>query len=126
MRTDSDYKKSQEEIKNIKPELDVLKQTVKTLLSIKEESKILKDHVKDLKEEMNALIAANKRKSYKISQLEYEYGYDTEDEEEYPKERETKVEDKIYEDFDKMSQIESVNGVMCVICVIKALILKEM
>lgn len=102
MRTNSDHEKSHEEIKNIKAELDVLKQKVQTLLFIKEEGKILKDYVKDLKEEIKALGAANKRTTYKISQLEYEYGYDTEDEEESPKERETIVEDKIFEDFDEM------------------------
>ena len=69
MRTNSDHEKSHEPIKNNKAELDVFKPTVKTLLSLKEEGKILKDHVKDLKEEVKALVAANKRTSYKIMQL---------------------------------------------------------
>ena len=55
-----------------------------------------------MKDEIKALVAANKRTTYKISQLEYEYGYDTEDEEESPKDRETIVEDKIFEDFAEM------------------------
>ena len=57
---DSNHKDTTDDIKNIKAELDVLKNTVKALMSIKEESKSLQRDVKYLKEEIVFLIAANK------------------------------------------------------------------
>ena len=83
---------------------------------IKEEGKLLKSHIKYIKEEVKALIAANKRTAEKISQLEDECNYDTEEELGTHKENNTFVEDKIFEDFKEMHQIEWVEGELLYVC----------
>ena len=116
MRTISDHENTYADIKNIKTELDALKQTVKALLSIKEESKILNNHVRDTKKDIEALITANKITADKIGELEEECGYDTEEDLKTPNEKDPFVEDNIFEDFEVMYQIESVGGELLYVC----------
>lgn len=106
MRSNSDQENTHEDIKNIRAELDVLKQTVKALFLSNEQGTLLQNHIKNIKEEVKALIGTNKRTADKIRQLEDECNYDTEEELEIHKEKDTFVEDKIFEDFKEMYQIE--------------------
>ena len=71
-----------ESIKNMKAEIDVLKDKVNNLVVTKEESEILKKDVEYIKEEINILRAANKETADKISQIENDFEYETEDESE--------------------------------------------
>ena len=102
-----------EDIKNIKAELDVLKNTVKALMSIKEEGKSLQKDVKCLKEDIKLLIAVNKDTADRISQLQDECVYDTEEDEE---EAEVYEAQNRFEDFEDLFQIESVEGEVIYAC----------
>lgn len=71
-----------ENIKNMKAEIDALKDKVNNLIVTKKESKILKKDVEYIKEEINILRAANKETADKISKIENDFEYETEDESE--------------------------------------------
>ena len=109
---DSNHEDTNEDIRNIKAELDVLKNTIKFLISIKEEGRILQKDVVLLKEEIKFLIAANKDITDKICELHDDYVYDTEEE------VETEIfEDKNgFDDFEELFQIESVEGELTYAC----------
>ena len=114
-----------EDIKNIKAELDVLKQTVKTLMSIKEEGKVLQKEILDIKEAIKLVIADNKSIADKISLIENDLEYDSEEEKETKKgdrqsiqhaEIITKEDESIFDDIEDLFQIESVDGELLYAC----------
>ena len=86
-----DTKTLHEDMKTMKAEIDVLKNTVKSLLTIKEEGEIIKKDIRNIKEEIKFLVAFNKETAEKINQLEYDCQYDTEEESETVKEDEINV-----------------------------------
>ena len=67
-------------MKKMKDEIDVLKNSIKSLISIKEEGEYIKRDVKIIKEEIKLLLACNKETADKISQLEEYSEYETEEE----------------------------------------------
>ena len=71
-----------EDMKNIKAELDILKNTVKSLSQIKEEGKVIKKSIHDLKADIKNIKAENLQMSRKIGQLEEEMETDTDDQSE--------------------------------------------
>ena len=113
-----------EDIKKIKAKLDVLKNTVKTLVSIKTEGQKVKMDVKHVKEEKRLLIDNNKETAEKISQIEDDCLYDTEEEEFETHKRNVQTNVRtlnkeeiksclaknVFEDFEDLFQIESVEG----------------
>ena len=53
----TNHKDSNEDVRNIKAELDVLKNTIKSLISITEEGRILYKNVVSLKEDIMLILA---------------------------------------------------------------------
>ena len=82
-----------EDVKNLKAELDVLKNTLKSLASIKQEGKVLSKIIKDLTEEVKNLKTSNKDLIDKVKCLEEQF------EEEADKESES-------EEFNSVSSSE--------------------
>ena len=80
-------------MKNLKAELDVLKNTLKSLASIKQEGKVLSKIIKDLTEEVKNLKTSNKDLIDKVKCLEEQF------EEEADKESES-------EEFNSVSSSE--------------------
>ena len=76
----SNYKDATEDIGNNKAELNVIKNTIKSLISIKEEGRILQNNEVNLHEDITFLIAANKDRADKIRELHDDYVDDTEEE----------------------------------------------
>ena len=113
LKENPQHEDTNENIKNIKAELDVLKNTVKALMSIKEEGKLLHQDVKYLKEEIMFLIAANNHTKEKISELQDDLVYDTEEEEETDV---TLLGNNRFEDFEELFQIESLDGEVVYAC----------
>ena len=116
---------NKEDIKSIKAELDVLKQTVKTLMTIKEEGHVLQKEIKVIKEEIRLVVVQNKVIADKISQLENDVEYESEEEDENEKDevpshqhddRVTKEEENNFDDFEELYQIESVDGELLYAC----------
>ena len=75
---------------------------MKALISIKEEGKTIQRDMKYLKEEIVFLIAANKETKDKISKMQDDCVYDTEEEEE---ETEIFLDKNRFEDFEELFQI---------------------
>ena len=69
-----------EELKNLKSEMEVLKNTVKSLTSIKDEGKVIKKIIEDLKREINYLKTANKETALRVKCMEDELPDETDDE----------------------------------------------
>ena len=87
-------------------------------MSIKEERKVLQKEVLDIKEEIKLLISDNKSIADKISWIEKDFEYDSEEEKENkPDERQsiknaaiiTKEDEDIFDNIEDLFQIESVD-----------------
>ena len=66
-----------EDMKNIKAEMDMLKNKVKSLNQIKQEGKVIKKSIHELKADIQKIKAENLQMSQKIGQLEEEMETDT-------------------------------------------------
>ena len=82
LKEDCNHKDISEDIKNLKAQLDVLKNTARAPISIKEEGKLLQRDVKYLKERILFLIADYRHTKERIS--EPQEACDTEEEETEP------------------------------------------
>ena len=74
-----EFESTIEDMKSIKAELDVLKNTVKTLTFIKQEGKVLKKYIDNLKEEVKQLMTENTKAAQKIRNLEEEVESNSDD-----------------------------------------------
>ena len=73
------------DIKKIKAELDVLKQTVTTLITIKDEGQVLRKEIKVIKEDIKLVVVQNKVIADKINQLKTNFENESEEEDETQK-----------------------------------------
>ena len=85
---DDEYELMREEIKNLKAEMDVLKNSVKSLSGIKEEGITLMKLVDNLKIEISNINRDNEMIAQRIQQIEEEYEDDSEEELEQGEEKE--------------------------------------
>ena len=96
-----------EDIKNLKAEVDVLKNTIKTLSSIKQEGNLIKKSVEKLKEEIKKIKAENCNIIKKLTYIEKEF------EDEHDEESDN---ESVEESEQDLFQIEMVNNEMVWAC----------
>ena len=72
----------QEDVKNLKTEVEFLKNTINSLVSIREEYNIIEHYVKDIKKEINLLSAENKEVEKRIKSIEDDLTDESDDESE--------------------------------------------
>ena len=94
--TTEEFELTMEDVKNLKAEVDVLKNTIKSLTSIKQEGKVLKKLIDVIKEETQHLQKENEEIAKRIKHLEDEY----EDETDEDSESESETNSSIHQPFE--------------------------